>query len=72
MSAAEVVRLHVQMLGLSERLIREHRDSLAAGAVIRAVAAARDELRGAGGGTDLLDAVEASARRRLSRQLNGV
>jgi hypothetical protein len=31
MSAAEVVRLHVELLRLSERLIREHRDSLAAG-----------------------------------------
>jgi hypothetical protein len=69
MSAAEVVRLHVELLRLSERLIREHRDGLAAGAVIRAVAAARDELRSTGEGPDLLAAVEASARERLRRQL---
>lgn len=71
MSAADVVRLHVQLLRLSERLIREHQDRLAAGAVIRAVAAARDELRPEVG-TDLLDAVEAAARHRLSSQLRGV
>jgi hypothetical protein len=72
MSAAEVVRLHVELLRLSERLIREHRDRLAAGAVIRAVAAAREQVRGADEGADLLDAVEASARQRLQKQRNGV
>ena len=72
MSAAEVVRQHVELLRLSERLIREHRDSLAAGAVIRAVAAARDELRSADQGLDLLVAVEASARRRLRLLLDPV
>ena len=72
MSGADVVRLHVQLLQLSERLIREHGDSLAAGTVIRAVAAARDELRGADAGPDLLEAVEALARQRLDRRLSGV
>ena len=71
MTAADVVRLHVELLRLSERLIREHRDSLAAGAVIRAVAAARAELR-PDAGTDPLHAVEAAARQRLSRQLREV
>ena len=65
MSGADVVRLHVQLLQLTERLIREHRDSLAAGAVIRAVAAARDELRTAQVEGHLLEAVEALARQRL-------
>jgi hypothetical protein len=40
--------------------------------VIRAVAAARDELRGADGEDDLLVAVEAAARRRLRLQLDAV
>jgi hypothetical protein len=40
--------------------------------VIRAVAAAREQVRGADEGADLLDAVEASARQRLQKQRNGV
>jgi hypothetical protein len=72
MSAAEVVRLHVQLLGVTERLVREHRERLAAGAVIRAVAAARDELRGKAEGVDLVDAVETGARQRLRERLSQV
>ena len=67
MSGADVVRLHAQLLQLTERLLRENRDSLSAGAVIRAVAAARDELRAAGVQNGLLPAVEALARERLQR-----
>ena len=70
MSGADVVLLRAQLLQLTERLIRENRDSLAAGAVIRAVAAARDELRAAGVQNGLLPAVEAMARQRLQMQLN--
>ena len=66
MNGADVVRLHVQLLQLTERLIRENRDSLSAGAVIRAVADAREELRARRVQGDLLPAVEALARRRLS------
>jgi hypothetical protein len=35
MSGADVVRLRSQLLQLTERLVQEFRDSLAAGAVIR-------------------------------------
>jgi hypothetical protein len=68
MSGADVVLLRAQLLQLTERLIRENRDSVAAGAVIRAVASARDELRAAGLRNGLLPAVEALARERLQRQ----
>jgi hypothetical protein len=70
MSGADVVRLRSQLLELTERLIRENRDALAAGAVIRAVAAARDELRSAGVLNGLVPAVEARARQRLQNQLH--
>jgi hypothetical protein len=70
-SGADVVQLRSQLLQLTERLIREHRDSLAAGAVIRAVAAARDEVRAAGMQNGLLPAVEASARQRLRLRVGG-
>jgi hypothetical protein len=69
MSGADVVRLRSQLLELTERLVQEFRDCLAAGAVIRAVAAARDESRRAGVETELLPAIEAGARQRLSAQL---
>ena len=72
MSGADVVRLRGQLLELTERLIQEFRDTtLAAGPVIRAVAAARDELRRAGVEAGLLAAIEASARQRLRTQLSG-
>ena len=69
MSGADVVRLRSQLLQLTERLVQEFRDSLAAGAVIRAVEAACDELRRAGVEAGLLPAIEARARQRLTAQL---
>ena len=70
MSGADVVRLHAQLLELTERLVREHRGRLSAGTVIRAVTGAREELRAAGARDDLLHAVEALARRRLDSALS--
>lgn len=62
MTAAEVVHLRGQLMRLTEQLVQEYRQSLAAGTVIRVVARARDELRLAGVRAGREPAVEAIAR----------
>ena len=68
MSGADVVQVHAELLRLTERLVREYQQWLAAGTVIRTVVGARDELRLAGVGAGLAPAVEAMARYRLQEK----
>lgn len=60
-----VVRTREQLLAVGERLVQEHADSVAPGAVLRCVARCRDELLLVGVRDGLPEAVEAMARRRL-------
>lgn len=69
MTAAEVVHLRGRLMRLTEQLVHEYREWLAAGAVIREVARARDELRLAGVRTGLETAVELMTRQRLEARV---